>query len=139
MLVEESCFKVEGSIVEKKEKEKEQEKGEEISTSKDCQCYSPSSSSKTNNKGELELLNNKQPKRVPKSKKSSCGISECLGRPIKIVGDCKYCMKKFCPCHRLPEDHKCPNLSEIKGRSLAILSEKVMNEKCVGDKVSDRF
>jgi hypothetical protein len=33
-------------------------------------------------------------------KKSTCAFGECKDRPVVIIGDCRFCEKKFCGTHR---------------------------------------
>jgi len=54
---------------------------------------------------------------------------------MKIVGDCKYCQKKYCSLHRLAESHVCPNLEWCRTESFEKNTSKLMKEKCVADKI----
>lgn len=64
-----------------------------------------------------------------------CVFRECNGRPAPIIGDCKYCKGKYCSIHRLPESHCCSEMSACKSKSHSILSERLLSEKCVADKL----
>ena len=61
--------------------------------------------------------------------------SQCSERPVKIVGDCRYCNEKFCGKHRLPEAHLCPNLVSCKEAAMSKLSSKLLGEKTVATKI----
>lgn len=65
-----------------------------------------------------------------------CLFADCNSKPAPIIGLCRYCSKKFCSSHRLPEAHTCSHLSACKSNSLNTLSERLLNEKCVADKLS---
>lgn len=60
-----------------------------------------------------------------------CQNSDCNNKAILIVGDCKWCSKKFCGTHRLPEEHTCKGLSNMKDSKFSINAKKLMNEKCI--------
>lgn len=65
--------------------------------------------------------------------KNRCPI--CLKKSATIVGDCKYCLCKYCPSHRLPEVHKCPGMSVCKKESFDKNHNTVMSQKCVAAKI----
>ncbi len=71
------------------------------------------------------------------AKKSSkkCAFQDCADRPVKIVGDCRYCESRFCSRHRLPEAHLCANLQNCKVDAVNKLQNKLLAEKCVSSKV----
>lgn len=60
----------------------------------------------------------------------------CSQAPAKIVGDCRYCLKKFCTKHRLPEAHACDGINECREIACKKLGDRLLGEKCVGSKVS---
>lgn len=60
----------------------------------------------------------------------------CTLAPAKIVGDCRYCLKKFCAKHRLPEAHACAGINECREIACKKLGDRLLGEKCVGSKVS---
>ena len=64
-----------------------------------------------------------------------CPIDGCQNKPAPIVGECRYCSSKFCSTHRLPESHMCVGLSACKTSSRLLLSERLLNEKCVAEKL----
>lgn len=72
----------------------------------------------------------------PIAKKSNkCFIDQCLDRVAKIVGDCRYCSHAYCGKHRLPESHACEKLSNCRQESYARNEDKLLNGKCVADKL----
>ena len=64
-----------------------------------------------------------------------CAVGPCMDRPARIVGDCRYCKHAYCSAHRLPESHACCNLQGCRDNSFQRNSSKLLNEKCVADKV----
>lgn len=43
-----------------------------------------------------------------------CKDKECKKKIFLTDLECKYCKKRFCMLHRLPEIHKCDGLNEAK-------------------------
>lgn len=39
---------------------------------------------------------------------------ECCNLKQSIIGECKWCERKFCLTHRLQEIHKCEKMDECK-------------------------
>jgi predicted nucleic acid binding AN1-type Zn finger protein len=72
---------------------------------------------------------------VPQKKSNKCKLQGCKDRPVKIIGDCRYCNEKYCGKHRLPEAHLCANMSTCREESASKLASKVLGEKCIGTKV----
>lgn len=72
---------------------------------------------------------------IPTKKSSKCHINQCLDRVAKIVGDCRYCTHAYCGKHRLPESHACEKLSNCRQESYEKNSDKLLNGKCVADKL----
>lgn len=70
-----------------------------------------------------------------KPKIRKCPIEGCFDKVIKIVGDCKYCNSQFCSLHRLPEQHFCSQIGDLKKASFERNSDKLIKEKCVADKI----
>jgi ubiquitin C len=66
---------------------------------------------------------------------NKCAFEGCVKKIALIVGDCKFCQKKFCAQHRLPEGHSCPNIQACRQQSFDKNKEKLLREKCVGVKV----
>jgi ubiquitin C len=66
---------------------------------------------------------------------NKCAFEGCVKKIAVIVGDCKFCQKKFCTQHRLPESHSCPNIQACRQQSFDKNKEKLLREKCVGVKV----
>ena len=63
---------------------------------------------------------------IVKNRCATCGV-----KSAQIVGNCSYCISKFCLNHRLPEYHACVNMSKCKEHAFNRNSNKVMSEKCV--------
>ena len=66
---------------------------------------------------------------------SHCARDDCTDRPARIVGDCRYCSRSYCSRHRLPEDHACAKLANCRQQSYEKNSDKLLNGKCVADKM----
>jgi AN1-like Zinc finger len=66
---------------------------------------------------------------------TKCPIINCHDKIAKIIGHCKYCQHHFCSLHRLPEQHQCSRIGDLKLASFNRNSEKLFKEKCVADKV----
>ncbi|OAD69057.1 hypothetical protein PHYBLDRAFT_39921 [Phycomyces blakesleeanus NRRL 1555(-)] len=69
------------------------------------------------------------------SRKQRCAFGSCSDKPVKIIGDCRYCQSKFCARHRLPEAHVCVNLLSCKQAAHERNSMKLLSERCVASKV----
>lgn len=67
--------------------------------------------------------------------KGRCAVGECTDRVAKVVGDCRYCGLGYCSRHRLPESHACDNIQSCRQASYDKNTNKLMGEKCVGDKL----
>jgi predicted nucleic acid binding AN1-type Zn finger protein len=70
-----------------------------------------------------------------KRRAGRCHFGDCTDRVVKIVGDCRYCTKRFCGRHRLPEVHACANLTSCQQASFERNAGKLLQEKCVASKV----
>ncbi|ORY88896.1 hypothetical protein BCR35DRAFT_301262 [Leucosporidium creatinivorum] len=73
-----------------------------------------------------------------KKKRCNCFITttdRCSQASLRIVGDCSYCTKSFCGTHRLPEDHKCPNLQSCKQEAFDKLKSRLEGEQTVTEKI----
>ncbi|RKP22432.1 ubiquitin-related domain-containing protein [Syncephalis pseudoplumigaleata] len=70
-----------------------------------------------------------------KRRSGRCHFGDCTDRVVKIVGDCRYCQKRFCGRHRLPEAHACSNLTTCQQASFERNAGKLLQEKCVASKV----
>jgi len=68
--------------------------------------------------------------------KTKCSHDGCNGRPVKIVGFCKYCESDYCATHRLPESHNCTGLESCRTQAFEKNKAKLEREKCVGSKVT---
>jgi len=67
--------------------------------------------------------------------KSKYQFGDCIQKPVLLIGDCKYCMQKFCGSHRLPETHLCNGLEACRQASFDKNKAKLEVEKCVASKV----
>ncbi|KAI9299607.1 hypothetical protein BJ944DRAFT_172141, partial [Cunninghamella echinulata] len=68
-------------------------------------------------------------------KRKRCAFGSCTDKPVKIIGDCRYCESKFCARHRLPEAHACVNLTTCKQAAYERNTLKLLSERCVASKV----
>jgi predicted nucleic acid binding AN1-type Zn finger protein len=59
----------------------------------------------------------------------------CGKKIAYIIGECKFCTCSFCLIHRLPEIHNCINLDKCKEQAKDINENKLMQEKCVANKI----
>ena len=88
------------------------------------------------NENKSEAANAESSPAVTKTKgKSKCAFGDCVQKPVLIVGDCKFCVSKFCGKHRLPEDHACPEMKACRDQSFLKNKAKLEREKCVASKV----
>lgn len=75
------------------------------------------------------------PPPVPVKKNNVCHHDGCSDRIVKIIGDCRYCERKHCGRHRLPEMHACPNLQACREAHFKKNENKLLGEKTVAGKV----
>ena len=68
-------------------------------------------------------------------KAKKCCVEGCTDKVAKIVGQCRYCTAEYCTRHRLPEAHACKNLQTCRDQSFERNQSKLLNGKCVADKV----
>lgn len=66
---------------------------------------------------------------------AKCHLDSCTERVARLTGTCRWCHSEFCSKHRLPESHECENMSGCRQQSQQKNSDKLMNGKCVADKV----
>jgi len=66
---------------------------------------------------------------------SKCAHGDCSAKPVLIIGDCKFCIKKYCSQHRLPESHFCTNMQSCREQHFNKNKAKLESEKCVASKV----
>ncbi|ORX83995.1 ubiquitin-domain-containing protein [Basidiobolus meristosporus CBS 931.73] len=71
----------------------------------------------------------------PIKRATKCSVAGCSDRAIRIVGECRYCGRKFCGRHRIPEAHACSNLTTCKQTSFERYADRLLSEKCVASKV----
>lgn len=67
--------------------------------------------------------------------KRKCGFEGCKNKILSISINCNKCKLFFCSNHRLPEDHLCTHLQEIKDEAHANLSNTLQQQKCVAAKI----
>lgn len=60
------------------------------------------------------------------SGKPRCAISGCSKLAQLLTGKCHWCGKKFCASHRLPENHDCDFLEDMKIEEYDRNGEKLM-------------
>lgn len=89
----------------------------------------------TSKNEEMEIGNDNNNLVITAKKSNKCHIDQCLDRVAKIVGDCRYCTHSHCTKHRLPESHACEKLSNCRQESYEKNSDKLLNGKCVADKL----
>lgn len=66
---------------------------------------------------------------------AKCRLESCPERVARLTGTCRWCQSEFCSKHRLPESHECANMNGCRQQSQQKNSDKLMNGKCVADKV----
>ena len=66
---------------------------------------------------------------------AKCHLASCTERVARLTGTCRWCESEFCSRHRLPESHECTNMNGCRQQSQQKNSDKLMNGKCVADKV----
>jgi ubiquitin C len=93
----------------------------------------PSSSTTTTTTIEKKPLSSGAIKSTTSRKR--CALGSCSGKPVKIIGDCRYCESKYCSRHRLPEAHACVNLTTCRQTAHERNSLKLLSERCVASKV----
>ena len=64
-----------------------------------------------------------------------CNFKKCKKKLILSNLECKYCEKRFCSGHRLPEEHKCDKLSEIHKQENEKICKKLKDEECIPKKI----
>ncbi|KAI8082745.1 ubiquitin family-domain-containing protein [Halteromyces radiatus] len=85
------------------------------------------------NKINQQSSSSSTPKTITTRKR--CAFGSCSDKPVKIIGDCRYCESKFCARHRLPEAHACVNLTSCRQAAHERNSMKLLSERCVASKV----
>ncbi len=64
-----------------------------------------------------------------------CELEDCKHKANFIMGDCKYCSKKFCDRHYIMEIHNCVKLTDHIASRREKHKESIMNQKCIADKI----
>lgn len=59
----------------------------------------------------------------------------CLKRAAPLIGDCNFCMSKFCAMHRLPESHTCACMNQCRKQQYEINRDTLMRNKCVASQI----
>lgn len=57
-----------------------------------------------------------------------CEYNICKNK-ISIIGECKYCKKKYCNNHRYIESHKCENYNKCVDNKKEKLNKELKVEK----------
>jgi ubiquitin len=65
-----------------------------------------------------------------------CHLNDCTKRTAALIGDCRFCKHSFCGTHRLPEMHTCQEMASCRQASFNKNKDKLLSEKCVGQKIS---
>ena len=64
-----------------------------------------------------------------------CEVKGCKQKILSIGIQCNHCNRKFCGLHRIPEDHLCPGLEELKKSEILRNETSLMDNKAVAEKV----
>lgn len=64
-----------------------------------------------------------------------CAFEGCKHKILSIGINCHKCKQYFCGNHRLPEEHICPYMQEIKEEAHTNLSNILQQQKCVAAKI----
>jgi len=64
-----------------------------------------------------------------------CAFDNCKNKILSIGINCHKCKLYYYGNHRLPEDHKCDYLQEIKDDAHNNLSATLISQKCVSAKI----
>jgi predicted nucleic acid binding AN1-type Zn finger protein len=59
----------------------------------------------------------------------------CFKRAAPLIGDCNFCMSKFCAMHRLPESHTCACMNQCKKQQYETNRDTLMRNKCVASQI----
>jgi predicted nucleic acid binding AN1-type Zn finger protein len=59
----------------------------------------------------------------------------CFKRAAPLIGDCNFCMSKFCAMHRLPESHTCACINQCKQQQYESNRDTLMRNKCVASQI----
>ena len=62
---------------------------------------------------------------------AKCKFPNCKNKILSVSLSCNGCKKMYCGKHRLPEDHLCENLSNLRETKKLENEKKLLNEKCV--------
>ncbi len=59
----------------------------------------------------------------------------CYKRAAPLIGDCSFCLSKFCAMHRLPESHTCACMNQCKQQQYDANRDTLMRNKCVASQI----
>ena len=59
----------------------------------------------------------------------------CKQKAGLLTFACKYCESSFCTQHRLPEEHACSHISEMKAKCKLDNTSNIRNNVCVSKKI----
>ena len=62
-----------------------------------------------------------------------CDFPECKKKILSLVIDCSTCKKFYCSSHRLPENHECCRLEEIKKNAFQDNKNNLENCKIINN------
>lgn len=63
-----------------------------------------------------------------------CEYTDCKKSTV-IIGDCKYCNKKYCMTHRMVETHSCSNIKDCHHQARQKFAKQLIDNKCIAVKV----
>eukprot|EP01134_Creolimax_fragrantissima_P001677 CFRG1677T1 len=69
--------------------------------------------------------------------KKICGFGDCHDKPVVIIGDCRFCVSKFCGKHRLPESHACQGMDKCREVAFERNATTVRNGQCTTAKINE--
>ncbi|KNC73937.1 hypothetical protein SARC_13504 [Sphaeroforma arctica JP610] len=67
--------------------------------------------------------------------KKRCALEDCNERQAPIIGDCRFCVMKYCKSHRLPEMHDCKEMESCRQAAFDRNAKSVLNGQCVTPKL----
>ena len=63
--------------------------------------------------------------------------ASCYKRAAPIIGDCSFCLSKYCAIHRLPESHSCACINQCKQQLYEKNRDILMSQKCVASQITN--
>ena len=64
-----------------------------------------------------------------------CQFDDCKRKINNLIGECKYCSKKFCNKHYIMESHNCAKLTDWIASKKEKFKESILNQKCIAAKI----